>query len=445
MRLFVLGCLLLAATGCGRKGPPLTPYVRIPQAVAPGDVRRVGDDVYVSFTVPTENVDMSMPADVRRLEVYAVTVGEQRPPNRVLEGAELLTVVNVAEAPPPGTPGLPPPPRPGTVPPVTRTVPIQGDVVTIREHLEPADFVPQPLPPLPGRQVRPPVLPPGVEPPPPPPPPKPQRAYVVVPYSARGRPGPRGTPSLAPLDRAPVPPDGVTATFSATAVSVSWEPSGGLLGFLVDRQRPLEALPVDEDGPRRQAAAVPIDIQLGPTRYNVYGRISRDPLVLPTVPVEVPRWQQRPERPLNPAPLEVFEFTDTVEFERERCYEIRAVHGTGDQAVEGPPSPLGCVRPVDIYPPAAPSGVSTVVSEGAISLIWEASPSEDVSGYVVLRAEVPGDTLLPVTPDPVVETRFVDRSVVPGVRYVYAVVAADGRVPLPNMSVPSARVEETAR
>jgi hypothetical protein len=100
---------------------------------------------------------------------------------------------------------------------------------------------------------------------------------------------------------------------------------------------------------------------------------------------------------------------------------------------------------VDIYPPAPPSGVSAVVSEGAISLIWEASPTEDVAGYVVLRGEGPGDTLLPVTPVPVVETRFVDRSVVPGVRYVYAVTAMDGRVPLPNMSLPSPGVEETAR
>jgi hypothetical protein len=50
-----------------------------------------------------------------------------------------------------------------------------------------------------------------------------------------------------------------------------------------------------------------------------------------------------------------------------------------------------------------------------------------------------------VTPVPVVETRFVDRSVVSGVRYVYAVIAADGRVPLPNTSLPSPRVEETAR
>jgi hypothetical protein len=363
----------------------------------------------------------------------------------MLEGAELVTVVNVAEAPPPGTPGLPPPPLPGTVPPVSQTVPVQGDLVTVQERLEPADFIPQLLPPLPGRQPRLPVPPPGAVAAPPPPPPKPQRAYVVVAFSARGRAGPRANPSMVPLDPSPTPPGEVSATFSAGGVTVSWEPPGGLMGFLVDRQLPLETLPFDEDAPRRAGGAVPTDIQLGPTRYNVYGRVSADPLVLPAATVEVPRWQRRPERPLNAQPLETFQFADAVEFERERCYEIRAVRGAGAEAVEGPPSPLGCVRPVDIYPPAPPSGVSAVVSEGAISLIWEASPTEDVAGYVVLRGEGPGDTLLPVTPVPVVETRFVDRSVVPGVRYVYAVMAMDGRVPLPNMSLPSASVEETAR
>ena len=90
-------------------------------------------------------------------------------------------------------------------------------------------------------------------------------------------------------------------------------------------------------------------------------------------------------------------------------------------------------------------GLSAVAGEGAISLIWEASASDDVTGYLVLRGEGADATLLTVTPSPVVETRFVDRAVVAGMRYVYAVVAVDGRIPLPNPSEPSARVEETAR
>ena len=103
------------------------------------------------------------------------------------------------------------------------------------------------------------------------------------------------------------------------------------------------------------------------------------------------------------------------------------------------------MKPVDIFPPDPPVGLSAVAAEGAISLIWEASGTDDVMGYLVLRSEGADATLQTVTPSPVVETRFVDRAVVTGTRYVYAVIALDSRIPLPNASAPSARVEETAR
>jgi fibronectin type 3 domain-containing protein len=61
-----------------------------------------------------------------------------------------------------------------------------------------------------------------------------------------------------------------------------------------------------------------------------------------------------------------------------------------------------------------------------------------------LRAEAPGDTLLPLTPAPMTATSYEDKTVAPGVRYVYVVVAVDKASP-PNRSAPSARVEETAR
>jgi hypothetical protein len=45
----------------------------------------------------------------------------------------------------------------------------------------------------------------------------------------------------------------------------------------------------------------------------------------------------------------------------------------------------------------------------------------------------------------VIEANFTDTTAVAGTRYVYAVLAVDMRLPVPNMSVESARVEETAR
>ena len=40
--------------GCGKKGPPLAPFVRVPALVTTVTPQRVGDDVYLSFTVPDD-------------------------------------------------------------------------------------------------------------------------------------------------------------------------------------------------------------------------------------------------------------------------------------------------------------------------------------------------------------------------------------------------------
>ena len=79
-----------------------------------------------------------------------------------------------------------------------------------------------------------------------------------------------------------------------------------------------------------------------------------------------------------------------------------------------------------------------------INLIWDANSEGDLAGYIVLRGEVPGDKLEPITVGPIRETTFVDKTATPGVRYVYVIVAVDRATPA-NTSPQSARVEETAR
>jgi fibronectin type 3 domain-containing protein len=85
-----------------------------------------------------------------------------------------------------------------------------------------------------------------------------------------------------------------------------------------------------------------------------------------------------------------------------------------------------------------------VASEGAISLIWDASTEADLAGYIVLRGQAPGATMSPLMTEPIKETTYRDTTVKPGVRYVYAVVAVDTASPQ-NVSAQSNRVEETAR
>ena len=125
---------------------------------------------------------------------------------------------------------------------------------------------------------------------------------------------------------------------------------------------------------------------------------------------------------------------------------MRAVRGDGTQTVEGTPSePPACVDSLDDFPPEAPAGLASTIRDGEIELMWEPNPEPDIAGYLVLRGEAGDATLTPVTDTVVTETRFTDRTVKPGVRYVYAVQAIDSRLPRPNVSLESARVEETAR
>ncbi len=109
--------------------------------------------------------------------------------------------------------------------------------------------------------------------------------------------------------------------------------------------------------------------------------------------------------------------------------------------MESEASEPACVKLTDIFAPAAPTGLTAVASEGAISLIWNASPEKDAAGYLVLRAIAPDETPVPVTPAPVPETTFRD-SVPGGVRVTYAVQAVDTSG---NVSPMSNRIEETAR
>ena len=47
---------LAGGAGCGKKGAPLAPYVLLPAAPLRVAAQRTGNDVYVTLTLPTQNV-----------------------------------------------------------------------------------------------------------------------------------------------------------------------------------------------------------------------------------------------------------------------------------------------------------------------------------------------------------------------------------------------------
>jgi hypothetical protein len=428
-----MGLVFVAAPGCGKKGPPLAPIVHVPNVVEEIAARRFGNDVYITLTIPAENVDTTKPADVARIEVFGYT--GRAAPSRARFPEVGLVVSSFPVAPPPEPPapdettaGPPPPPS---------SDPTQGAVVTVRNALTSADLIqgktvvertrPTPGAVAPAASTTGPL----------------HRYYMAFGFSRRGRPGPPGVIAELPLDPLPDPAPSVTATYDETHVSLQWERSGGILGFLMERMLPPEPPPVENE-----EADVPAEMSAdGVLGDNVYRALSADPLAPPPPDGAAAdaTWNAAPPKPLNPSPLQILRFTDTIEFERERCYTVRTVRGTGPSAVEGAESPAFCFTPIDTFPPAPPQQLAAIASAGAINLIWSPSTEPDLGGYVVLRSEAPSDTLQPLTRAPITDARYRDTEVKSGVRYVYAVIAVDNRLPLPNVSSESERVEETVR
>ena len=116
---------------CGKKGPPLAPFVRVPAAVATIAPQRVGNDIYVSFSVPDTNVDGQKPADIGAVEVYAVT--SDSPP--VTEDQRAMATVVATLPVRPILPDLPIPDT-GSVPPLPLPPGVdRGAAVAILEPL----------------------------------------------------------------------------------------------------------------------------------------------------------------------------------------------------------------------------------------------------------------------------------------------------------------------
>jgi hypothetical protein len=424
---------IVVGAACGKRGAPIPPNVRIPAAVATIAAARLGNDVYVTLTVPSTNIDESMPIDIQRVDVYGYTGRTAPPTARFVELGGVVASIPVV-APPRLDEDAPPPPAPD---PSKGAVP--GSMVTVLDRLEEDELVqgrvyidPRAValasPPVSGDQAPSPL----------------RRFYLAVPFSVRGRPGPPGMLAELALTPLPDPPSEVRAAFDPSRIFLTWDPSGGLLGFLLDRVLPPEPVPfvASPQAPAPKPAQQSSDATLpaGPTTYNVYREVAPDASELPVAAVRPPGTTVLPT-PINGNALAVTSVTDELLLGRPRCYTVRAQRGT----IMSEPSPPTCIAPIDIFPPAAPVGVASVPSEGGISLIWEPNSELDLDGYLVLRREAADATLRQLTPTPLAEARYRDTSVEPGKRYIYSVVAVDTQVPLPNISAESERVEETAR
>lgn len=420
----VCGCAALALAGCGKRGNPMPPLQRIPAAPADLAATRLDQQVFVRFAAPATNVDGARPADVARVDVYAVTL--DREPRALGEltpeqWRELSTLVSSTPVrrpvppPPPVKEGAPPVPAPPPEPGVD-----QGAVVVITETLTPETATPIAAPvtgkPLPADDrpevPRPLVAPASVT--------GPRRYYYAVAISARGRHGPHTGLQPVPLGATSSAPSAPEITVAETSMTIRWQPAADARGQTPPPEP--DVLPSRSLAPTAPA-----------TTYDVYEQPGNQS---PEAPLAVPT-------PLTQAPVSALEVTqDNAVLGTRRCFYVRPVDAVDGVQIHGPASAAGCASFADTFAPPPPTDLLAASVPGAISLIWEESAAKDLAGYLVLRGEAGNGTLAPLFTSPITGLVYRDEAVTSGVRYIYAVVAVDKAG---NRSGESNRAEETAR
>jgi hypothetical protein len=518
----LIGIAILIQVACGKKGPPEAPFVRVPSPMTDLRVQRIGDEVVISFTLPIRNQDGTQPADLERVDIYAMTVQPHLPADRTLdleefeEDATLVTSIEVAPPPEPGqaeespeSPEEPPPvdPRPLQGFPVTFSEAITADLLIPvdpweeerrrrerEEAEEKEDAGPQkpvklPLmtPPLPGPL---------------------ERRYAVVGVSTAGNESEPAMRIAVPLVAPPFAPSELVVDYDEEVATVTWElpigvrravqmtitpgigPLAGSAPSPLDNPAspvppPLVPPPSVLSGAGGADAAVPTVPGVAgadPAAPTVPGAAGADPAAptvlgaagagpaVPAVPIVPPPLDSTPivdwppasryelfeivdpgdgppvmPLPLNPLPLTVPTYVDKrVEFGVEHCYAVVTLDVVSGLDVRSPLSPIACVTFVDTFAPAPPTGLNAVGTTGAVSLSWQPNEEDDLVGYLVLRGVSPGETLLPLTVEPLGESTYRDGTAAPGVAYVYAVQAVDAAEP-PNLSLASETVTAAAR
>jgi hypothetical protein len=428
--LLLLAVCVGPLAACGKKGPPQPPLARVPSPPGNPQAVRLGDEVYVSFGVPSANVSGQTPADVAAIDLYAFTgLAAPEGPDPIQQAVQIGTyaVQPVLPPPPPPPEGVPPPPPPPLPPGF-----VQGTTAVVRETLTPEAFVPTPVAARSGpdpiavtaeddaaRTVSGPLLAPSELAPL-------KRFYFLVARGPRGRVSAPSAAVSVPLQDASSPPTDLRLEYTETSMTLRWTP-------------PADARAAPAAPDPSLLAARPLLPPPAATMYQVFEATpdaapARDEYAL-TVPAG-----------LAPKPLAGTEVTapGAIRFGVRRCFVVRAVDTVGGVVTMGRASEPGCVTPVDTFPPAPPQRLAAIAGVDVINLIWEPNPEADLAGYLVLRGTAPGDTLQALTPTPIRETTYRDQSVRAGERYVYAVVAVDSATPQ-NVSGQSNRVEESSR
>ena len=183
--------LILSVAACGKKGPPLPPLIRIPIPPASFAVVRQGSTVAIQVSVPGSNTDGSSPADIARVDVYALTAPTLVSPDEIYRKGTQVARVLVNPPPDPDTPDGQPPKPSGPLPPGGIN---QGATAHLSESFKPDESAD----------------------------PSDVRQYVAVGVNKRGRHGPYSVPVAIPISSPPDAPGKPDVSWDETSITVTW-------------------------------------------------------------------------------------------------------------------------------------------------------------------------------------------------------------------------------
>ncbi len=391
-RILALAAAALADAGCGKRGDPLPPLRRTPQAVTELAVAQRGTELEIRIQTPRATTEGERLGIVTLEILSATTDGDlakvaTRREQKAAPGERLVLTEKL--------------PVPGTLVRVA-AVARSGKRTSTQSparSLRVADPVPAPSALVAGMQpegvllrfVPPDPMPAWIEPPKPSPTPT-----LASPRPSVPPPGPPAEPEASPplqpalADTPPTQPGGL-----APQATTSPEPT-----------------PTPEPTPP-PTAGIRLYRRGDP---GSYGAPLREELLHEGVYLDA-----------------------TAPLGRTACYVARTVVAA-DPLIESEPSNEACLAVEDKQPPAAPSGITTLAVDAGLEISWSPSGEPDLVLYRVYRV-APGETPVRVAEVRPPETRGVDGDAPQG-RVQYFVTAVDAAG---NESPPSPRVEGARR
>jgi hypothetical protein len=362
--------LLVLMTACGKRGDPRPPVPLIPRATTDLVVTQRGARVLLSWSYPALTTSGASLRDIRRVVVYRYSENLPAAASPAVRAAAAQ-----ADTATLGQPSL------------FSTVPILTPVqfLKLREKIDSIDganlkgatvgsrLTYEDKPPLAGPSSHPIRL-----------------TYAVVTEGATARSDSSNLASIVPVDVA-IAPSGLQATPRPEGVALAWTASEKSIS-----------------GTHPSIAG-----------YDIYRLTPGEKI-------------DTSSKPVNGAPVKETTYLDVPPFGTYR-YAVSAVSSVDEPRIESEPSEEAQATYKDLLPPPPPKGLTALIEDRAVRLVWDPVDAPDLLGYRIYRSE--GKVRLTITKTPIPQTNFTDISVVPGTPYDYGVTSIDksGNESAPSM------------